>query len=236
MEICWCGNTDPLPQVWNKSSGSLLWFMYICVRYLFSAPFYVNLASETSPQAFKKYFKTLNTPGNFWRLQTLPLMIWMCSFCSSKTVKVTPEYLEKCLKTPDTECGDSSVLIKCIHFFTPYCGPNNISLFSVQFTTIIPFSLMYHSANLKSTSGTQEWVPQRLWKGTPTESITESGQVFVFMLCFEQYAYHFRHNVWPFMSSIWFKRVYVNPSSNASDIHKVMEHQGFVGKSTFDEW
>jgi len=41
-------------------------------------------------------------------------------------------------------------------------------------------------------------------------------------------------NGWPFISSIWLKKAYINPISNASDIGKAMKHQGFASKSLFD--
>jgi hypothetical protein len=40
---------------------------------------------------------------------------------------------------------------------------------------------------------------------------------------------------WPCISSIWLKRAYINPFSNASNIGKAMKHQGFGSKSTFDQ-
>jgi hypothetical protein len=42
-------------------------------------------------------------------------------------------------------------------------------------------------------------------------------------------------NGWPYTSSIWLKRVYVNPFGNASDMGKAGEYQGFVHKSSFDQ-
>ena len=41
--------------------------------------------------------------------------------------------------------------------------------------------------------------------------------------------------VWPYIFNIQLKRVYINPSSNASDIGKAMDNQEFVRKSTFDQ-
>jgi hypothetical protein len=40
-------------------------------------------------------------------------------------------------------------------------------------------------------------------------------------------------NGWHFISSIWLKRAYTNPFSNASDIGKEVKHKGFGNKSTF---
>jgi|SRR5882762_9166794 hypothetical protein len=42
-------------------------------------------------------------------------------------------------------------------------------------------------------------------------------------------------NRWPHISSTWLKRAYINPSSNASDIGKAMNHEGFASKSTFNQ-
>ena len=39
----------------------------------------------------------------------------------------------------------------------------------------------------------------------------------------------------PFISSMWLKRAYINPFSNASDIGKAMKPQGFGSKSKFDD-
>ena len=41
-------------------------------------------------------------------------------------------------------------------------------------------------------------------------------------------------NRWPFISSMWLKRDYINPFSNASDIGKAMKPQGFGNKSKYD--
>ena len=41
-------------------------------------------------------------------------------------------------------------------------------------------------------------------------------------------------NRWPFISSMWLKRAYINPFSNASDIGKSNEPYGFGSKSKFD--
>jgi hypothetical protein len=41
-------------------------------------------------------------------------------------------------------------------------------------------------------------------------------------------------NRWSFISSMWLKRAYINPFSNASDIGKAMKPQGFGSKSRFD--
>ena len=41
-------------------------------------------------------------------------------------------------------------------------------------------------------------------------------------------------NRWPFISSMWLKRAYINPFSNASDIGKAIKHQGFACKSPLD--
>jgi hypothetical protein len=38
----------------------------------------------------------------------------------------------------------------------------------------------------------------------------------------------------PFISSMWLKKAYINPFSNASDIGKAMKHQGFACKSPLD--
>ena len=38
------------------------------------------------------------------------------------------------------------------------------------------------------------------------------------------------------MPIVWLKRAYINPFSNASDIGKVMKHQGFTSKSPLDHW
>jgi hypothetical protein len=42
-------------------------------------------------------------------------------------------------------------------------------------------------------------------------------------------------NGYSFMSSMWLKRAYINLISDASDISKVMKHQGFGSKSTFHQ-
>jgi hypothetical protein len=42
-------------------------------------------------------------------------------------------------------------------------------------------------------------------------------------------------NRWPFISSMWLRRAYINPFSNASDIGKAMKAQEFGTKSKFDD-
>ena len=42
-------------------------------------------------------------------------------------------------------------------------------------------------------------------------------------------------NRWPIISSMWLKRDYINPLSNASDIGKAMKPQGFGNKSKSDD-
>jgi hypothetical protein len=42
-------------------------------------------------------------------------------------------------------------------------------------------------------------------------------------------------NRWPIISSMWLKRYYINPLSNASDIRKAMKPQGFGNKSKSDD-
>jgi long-subunit fatty acid transport protein len=42
-------------------------------------------------------------------------------------------------------------------------------------------------------------------------------------------------NRWPFISSMWLERYYINPFSNASDIGKIMKPQGFGNKSKSDD-
>jgi len=41
-------------------------------------------------------------------------------------------------------------------------------------------------------------------------------------------------NTFHYMPIVWLKRAYINPFSNASDIGKAMNHQGFASKSPLD--